>query len=265
MTDAESAFGPTRGTEPKASNRAHPDDMSVGSGRARGRRRTSGAGRHRPGRAGTRLPATRVLALAGATTVAIALTVSGCTSSHSSAQPSPSSSTAKATHKTRPKANCKSSGCAVVRTSRSLPPVTVLYGASCSGIHGSWFFNAVEGGASDTLRPSYALLWSFAGGATFARPNARVISIPHTKTTTVTLTLSNGKMKLSGVRKPNVRVAATGSLIVRLSGSASAPSLTFIERGLLGAEHKLGLRSPFDVGGRPLVVPIQHVKSLAAC
>jgi hypothetical protein len=72
-------------------------------------------------------------------------------------------------------------------------------------------------------------------------------------------------MKLSGVRKPNTTVSATGSLIVRLSGSIGSPSLTFIERGLGPAEHKLGLVSPFDAGGHPLVVPIQHLKTLPAC
>jgi hypothetical protein len=41
--------------------------------------------------------------------------------------------------------------------------------------------------------------------------------------------------------------------------------LTFIEKGLRPAEHKLGLVSPFNVGGHPLVVPIQHVKTLPAC
>jgi hypothetical protein len=67
------------------------------------------------------------------------------------------------------------------------------------------------------------------------------------------------------VRKPNTTVSATGSLIVRLSGSVASPSLTFIERGLLPAEHRLGLESPFNAGGHPLVVPIQHVKTLPAC
>ena len=153
----------------------------------------------------------------------------------------------------------------MVRTSRILPPVTILYGASCSGIHGAWFFNAVEGGGSDALRPSYALLWSFTGGATSARPSARAINVARTKTTTVTLSLSNGTMKLNGVRKPNTTVTATGSLVVRLSGSASSPSLTFIERGLRPAEHRLGLVSPFDVGGHPLVVPVQHINKLVAC
>jgi hypothetical protein len=153
----------------------------------------------------------------------------------------------------------------MVSTSRSLPAVTILYGASCTGIHGDWFFNATEGGSNDALRPSYALLWSFKGGATSARPSARTISVPHTKTTKVSLTLSNGTMKLTGVRKPNTTVSATGSLIVRLSGSASSPSLIFVETGLSQAEHQLGLVSPFNAGGRPLVIPIRHVNTLAGC
>lgn len=212
-----------------------------------------------------RLMVGRALTLAAIVAVAVPLTVTGCSSSgSSSAQPKPSAAH-KTTHKTRPKENCGSSGCAMVRTSRSLPAITVLYGASCSGVHGDWFFNATEGGSSDALRPSYALLWSFKGGATSARPSARAISVPHTKTTKVSLTLSNGTLKLSGVRAPNTTVSATGSLIVRLSGSAASPSLTFIERGLAPAEHKLRLVSPFNAGGHPLVVPIQHVNTLPAC
>lgn len=206
----------------------------------------------------------RGLALAVAVAVVAPLAVTGCSSSSSSSASSKPSAT-HATHLAKPTTNCGSSGCAMVRTSRSLPAITVLYGASCSGIHGDWFFNAVEGGSSDTLRPSYALLWSFKRGATTARPSARAINVPYTKTTKVTLTLSNGKIKLSGARKPNTTVSATGSLIVRLSGSAASPSLTFIERGLRPAEHKLGLVSPFNAGGHPLVVPIHHVKTLAAC
>jgi hypothetical protein len=206
----------------------------------------------------------RVLALAVGAAVVIPLAVTGCSSSSSSSiQPKPSAT--HAIHQTTSKVNCGSSGCAMVRTTRTQPQVTVLYGASCSGVHGDWFFNAVEGGAGEALRPAYALLWSFKGGATSARPSARAISVPHTKTTTVSLTLSNGKLKLSGVRKPNTTVSATGSLIVRLSGSVASPSLTFIERGLRPAEHKLGLVSPFNAGGHPLVVSIQHVKRLAAC
>jgi hypothetical protein len=205
----------------------------------------------------------RALALVGVLVVA-PLAVTGC-SLISSPSASSTPSATHATHLATSKTNCGSSGCAMVRTSRSLPATTVLYGASCTGIHGDWFFNAVEGGSSDTLRPSYALLWSFKGGATTARPNARAINVPHTKRTKVTVTLSNGKIKLSGVRKPNAKVRATGSLIVRLSGSATSPTLTFIERGLRPAEHRLGFVSPFNAGGHPLVVPIHHVKTLAAC
>lgn len=211
-----------------------------------------------------RLTVSRVSALAVAVAIGVPLTATGCSSGGSSSTP-PKASATHAAHKTRPTENCASSGCAMVRMSRTAPAITVLYGASCSGIHGDWFFNATQGGGSDKLRPSYALLWSFKGGATSAKPSARVITVSHTKTTNATLTLSNGKMKLSGVRKPNTTVSATGSLIVRLSGSVASPSLTFIERGLLPAEHKLGLESPFNAGGHPLVVPIQHVKTLPAC
>ena len=210
-----------------------------------------------------RLLMNRVFALVVTAAVAFPLTVTACSSpSSTSATPKPTSA---ATHKTRPQTNCGSSGCAMVRAARSLPPTTLFYGASCSGLHGSWFFNAVEGGASDTLRPSYALQWSFAGGSTSAKPSARVIHVSPTKKATVTLTFNNGKMKLIGIQKQNAKVTATGSLIVRLSGSPSSPSLIFVERGLVPAEHKLGLVSPFNAGGHPLVVPVQHVKSLPGC
>jgi hypothetical protein len=208
---------------------------------------------------------TRAFAMATVTTVAI--TLAGCNSKSSSAQGN-HTTTPRSTHsphKTRPKEHCGSSGCAMVRLTRSLPQTTVLYGASCTGVQGSWFFNAIEGGGSSVLRPSYSLRWSFAGGASSARPNARIISVPPTTTTTVTVTLSNGVMKLHGTRTPNGSVTASGTLVVKLTGSASSPSLTFIETGLSGAEHKLGLLSPFDAGGHPLVVPIQHVTTLAGC
>jgi len=195
---------------------------------------------------------------------AVALLAAACGSSKS--RTTPGSGTTGASIATKPpRQKCGSSGCAVVRTVRSLPPTTVFYGASCSGIHGSWFFNTVAGGGRETLRPSYHLQWSFAGSSTSARPSALTIDVPPTKSTAVTMTLSNGTMKLKGVRKPNTAVTATGTLTVKLSGSASSPSLTFTETGLSGAQHQLGLVSPFSAGGHPLVVPIQHVKSLAGC
>ena len=265
MTEAESAFGPTRRTEVEASARAHCDDVS-GSGTASAWPQAptvEGRGGW-PGKTRARIRAGRVLALGLTATVATALTIAGCGSSHSSSPQSTPSAT-QAAHKTKPKENCGSSGCAMVRASRSLPAPTILYGASCTGVHGEWFFNATEGGSSDALRPSYALLWSFKGGATSAKPSARTINVPHTTTTSVTMTLTNGTLKLTGMRKPNTTVSATGSLVVKLTGSASSLSLTFIESGLASAEQKLGLVSPFNAGGRPLAVPIQHVTSLPAC
>jgi len=34
---------------------------------------------------------------------------------------------------------------------------------------------------------------------------------------------------------------------------------------LLGAEHRLGLVSPFNAGGYAIVVPVNHVNSLKGC
>jgi hypothetical protein len=66
------------------------------------------------------------------------------------------------------------------------------------------------------MRPSYSLSWSFAS-AMSARPSARII-VPPAKKTTATLTRKNGMMKLRGVHKPNARVDARESLIIRLVG-----------------------------------------------
>jgi hypothetical protein len=152
----------------------------------------------------------------------------------------------------------------MVDLSRILPPLTVFYGASCTGLYGSWSFNAVEGGGDAQLRPSYSLKWAFALGSTFAKPNGRIVISP-TANATATLTLNGGVLRLQGARKPNVHVSATGALVVELSGSASSPTLTFTETGLLEAEHALGLVSPFDVAGQPLTVPIKIVRTVKGC
>ncbi len=159
---------------------------------------------------------------------------------------------------------CGSSGCAVVSLSRTLPPITVLYGASCSGVYGAWFFNAVEAGAGDQLSPSYSVKWSFTPGSVVAKPSGRIV-IPPTTSTQVTLTLVDGTLNLNGTRKPNTRVTAAGTLVVELSGSATAPELKFTETGLTKAESSLGLVSPFNVGGSPLIVPVQTVKAMSGC
>ncbi len=263
VTGTEFAFGPAHEPEPEPVSGVHADHVSAGSGRPKGRRAdpdTEPQG-HGPGGAWTRLLEARVLALAAAAALAAVLAVTGCTPTHPT---SPHSGNASAAPKVKPEANCTSSGCAVTRTTLSLPQSAVLYGASCSGIHGSWFFNAIEGGGSSQLRPNYRLQWSFRQGSTTARPNG-LISVPHTKTTRVTLTLRKGKLTLHGVRKPDSPVTATGTLIVKLSGLASSRNLTFTEKGLSGAEHRLGLVSPFDAGGHPLVVQVKHVKSLTGC
>ena len=158
VTGTEFAFGPAHESEPEAVSGVHADHVSVGSGRPTGRRAdpdTEPPG-HGPGRAWTRLLEARVLALAAA--LAAVLAVTGCTTTH---PPSPRSNHTSAAPKVKAAANCTPSGCAVTRTTLSLPQSTVLYGASCSGIHGSWFFNAIEGGGSSQLRPNYRLQWSF--------------------------------------------------------------------------------------------------------
>jgi len=159
---------------------------------------------------------------------------------------------------------CSSSACAVVSLSRTLPPTTVFYGTSCSGVYGTWLFNAVEGGGNGELRPSYALRWSFAPGSQLAKPSGN-ITIPATTSAQITLTLNEGRMSLTGTRKPNPRIAATGTLVVELSGTPTDPELKFTEAGLAKAESALGLVSPFDVGGSPLIVPVQTVKTMSSC
>jgi len=159
---------------------------------------------------------------------------------------------------------CPSPGCATVSLSRTLPPFTVFYGASCTGVHGSWFFNAVEGGGNDQLRPSYALHFSLSGDSTLAKPSGQVTIAP-TDASDAKVTISEGTVTIEGTRKPNTHVSATGSLTVQLSGTSGAPVLTFTETGLAQAETALGLVSPFNVGGQPLTVPISTVKTISGC
>ena len=205
--------------------------------------------------------AARVVIAVTATAVvaAVAVVLVVVLRGHGSTSPTP---TPRA--KLRPTANCTAATCAVVNLSRSLPAPTVFYGASCSGVYGSWFFNAVEGGSDTDLRPSYHLLWSFAPGSTTAMPNGSV-SIAATNTTTIFLTITNGTLHLTGTQQPSTHVDATGTLQIQLSGSASAPTLTFTEAGLSKAEQAVGLLSPFDVNGQPLTVPVTTVKNLPAC
>lgn len=178
---------------------------------------------------------------------------------HSSSRPKPTP-----TLTALPLPTCSPSGCAVVSLSTNVPRVTIFYGASCTGVYGSWFFNATEQGNTDQLHPSYALHWTFEPGSTIAKPSGLVV-IPPTDSTQATLTLNQGTLSLTGTRKPNLKVAAAGTLVVQLSGSTTAPSLTFTETGLEKAESSLGLLSPFDVNGSPLAVPVKTVKTMVGC
>ncbi len=201
---------------------------------------------------------TLVIAAAALTAIAVAVVI-GLVATRS---PGHSSAGAMVTPAAMP--TCSPSGCAVVNLSRTLPALTVFYGASCSGVYGTWFFNAVEGGGTDQLRPSYALSWSFTPGSTAAKPSGRIV-IPPISSTQVTLTLDQGTLTLTGTRKPNVQVAATGTLVVELSGPTTAPVLKFTETGLSQSESALGLVSPFDVNGQPLTVPVKTVKTMVGC
>src|SRR6266853_1876223 len=107
-----------------------------------------------------------------------------------------------------------------------------------------------------------------------ARPNCSysgcaVVSLsrtfPPTAGAQITLPLNEGKLSLTGTRKANARVTGTGTLVVELSGSPTAPELKFTETGLTKAESSLGLVSPFNVGGSPLIVPVQIVKAMSGC
>jgi hypothetical protein len=202
---------------------------------------------------------TLVIAAVAVTAIAVVVVIGFIASTRS-----PGHSSAGATVTPAALPTCSSSGCAVVNLSRTLPPFTVFYGASCSGVYGTWFFNAVEGGGNDQLRPSYSLSWSFTPGSTVAKPSARIVIAP-TDSAQVTLTLNQGALSLTGTRKPNVHVAAIGTLVVELSGPTTAPVLKFTETGLREAESALGLVSPFDVDGQPLTVPVKTVKTMAGC
>jgi hypothetical protein len=173
-------------------------------------------------------------------------------------------SPAKSPGPVRSQNGCSPAGCAQVNTTKNLPPSTVFYGASCQGPRGFWFLNAVEGGGNDQLRPSYALQWLFAPGSLAAKPSGR-IAVATTTTTDVTITLNDGTLTIKGTRKPNVHVSASGTLEVRLTGTSSAPTLTFTETGLTQAEGALGLVSPFDAGGQSLVLPITTVQTMTSC
>ncbi|HYA68882.1 MAG TPA: hypothetical protein VED63_09135 [Acidimicrobiales bacterium] len=142
--------------------------------------------------------------------------------------------------------------------------MTVFYGASCSGVYGAWFLNVVEEGPNDALRPAYSLRWSFSPRSHVARPDGTVTVAPNSGSG-VTLTLQQGVLTLQGTGSGGASVTAVGTLLVKLTGRASAPTLTLVESGLQGAETALGLLSPFIVNGRSTTVPVKLRHQFTGC
>jgi hypothetical protein len=132
--------------------------------------------------------------------------------------------------------------------------VITYYGASCGGPRGYWFMNMVEGGSNTALIPNYRLHWNFAGSST-ARPDGS-ISVTSGGSSSATMTLSEGVIRVKGTRANGSKVEASGTVVVEVSGPANAPRLTFTENGLAAAEQSLGLVSPFLQESRPYSVPI---------
>lgn len=159
---------------------------------------------------------------------------------------------------------CASSGCAVVNTVRTDPRVTVFYGASCTGLTGAWFLNVVEEGPNTALRPAYSLRWTFTNGSRLARPDGTV-TVASSTGQTVSMTLQQGVLSLQGTGPGSATVTGLGTLLVRLAGSASRPTLTVVESGLQGAEQSLGLLSPFDLNGRATTVPVTLKHRFTGC
>jgi hypothetical protein len=160
--------------------------------------------------------------------------------------------------------SCGSSGCGVVNTVRASPRVTVFYGASCTGIYGAWFLNIVEEGPNDSLRPASSLRWTFPNGVRLARPDGTV-TVASSTGPAVSMTLQQGVLTLHGTGSDNATVTGVGTLLVRLTGTASAPSLTLVESGLEGAEQSLGLLSPFHTSGRSVTVPVKLRPRFTGC
>jgi hypothetical protein len=81
----------------------------------------------------------------------------------------------------------------------------------------------------------------------------------------VSMTLSDGVLRLAGRTRAGVNVRATGTLLVRVSDAVPKLALMFDESGLATAEHTLGIVSPFAVGGRPTSVPIKLTHRFSSC
>jgi hypothetical protein len=149
----------------------------------------------------------------------------------------------------------------MVRTS---PHTTVFYGASCTGVVGSWFLSVVEGGPNDMPRPAYRLSWTFSTSPSVAHPDGDVIvSTPANEK--VDIRLANGVLRITGTTAGGAQVRATGALVVGVSQSGTTSVLTLTETGLAAAEKALQISSPFNVDGQPVGVPVRIVHQAPSC
>jgi hypothetical protein len=215
---------------------------------------------------GRRLLLALGLAVVIAAAIVVPLEVIGGTSD-SARNDSPSTTRPVASSTTKPTLSptaCANSGCAVVNTTMSRPQVTVFYGASCTGPTGSWYLNVTQGGPNDAPRPSYKLQWVFSQQQSSARPNG-LINVSAPPGETIVMTLADGMLTLTGSAPNGAAVHATGTLVIRISRTASGLALTFTESGLVAAEHALGITSPFGVKGQPTSVPVKLVHKFVSC
>ena len=141
--------------------------------------------------------------------------------------------------------------------------LTQFSGSACSGLHGRWFLNVTQGGGAQTVRPSYRLIWSFAGGTT-AQPSGTV-TFSSAGQEQAAGTLMNGTLSITGSDASGKPVSGQGSLSVQLSGTMAAPSVTLTESGLTAVESELGMSSPFIVNGGAAVIPITESRTVAGC
>lgn len=153
---------------------------------------------------------------------------------------------------------------AVVSTTRNMPTVNVFFGTSCTGLHGSWFLNVVQGGSQAQLHASYYLRWTFTSTEVVAKPGGR-ITVSGGTGPPPSLTVTEGVVTLTGARTDGTSVTGTGQIDVTLTGTDDEPSLTITQKGLEDAARTLGLVLPFPFDGRPLTVPIELQEEASGC
>ena len=138
----------------------------------------------------------------------------------------------------------------------------MFYGASCTGPVGDWFLNATQGGTKSD--ESFHLRWVFRSQPSVAMPSgtAKALGSAGQK---ISIAIVSGRVTISGTTAGGKPLRAAGRLSVQITGSASAPTLTITETGLAAVDDQLGLKSPFDLAGRPVTLPVKVVHRLAGC